>query len=75
MKTIYHFLFFSLWVCLWMVGCSDKGEPIVDEPVVVPTITLSGAGSCTFASSGGTETLSLLPLSLGQHLPVRIGVK
>ena len=58
MKTIYHFLFFSLWICLWMVGCSDKGEPIVDEPVVVPTITLSGAGSCTFASSGGTETLS-----------------
>lgn len=53
MKTIYHFLFFSLWVCLWMSGCSDKEEPIVESSII-----LSGANSYVFEMAGGTQTIS-----------------
>ena len=50
MKTISHFLL-TLFVCLWLVGCSD-------EEHIEPSISLSGPSSLTFETSGGSQTVS-----------------
>ena len=53
MKTIYQSFILSLWICLFITGCSDK-----EEHVVEPSIVFSGITSSTFDAAGGTQSIS-----------------